>query len=36
VGEKQLFELGKLLRLELINENNSNGLIPATYDPKYV
>jgi len=36
VGEKQLFELGKRLRLELIDENNSNGLISSTYDPNYV
>jgi hypothetical protein len=34
IGEKQLFQLGRLLRSELIDENH--GLLPATYDPKYV
>lgn len=36
LGEKQMFELGRLLRAEFINESNENGLIPATYDSQYV
>jgi hypothetical protein len=36
VGEKQLFQLGRLLRADLIDGENNNGLLPATYDPKYV
>jgi hypothetical protein len=35
IGEKQLVQLGRLLRSHLIDDNN-NGLLPATYDPKYV
>ncbi|CAF4161885.1 unnamed protein product [Rotaria socialis] len=36
VGEKQLFQLGRRLRSEVIDVRNNNGLIPKTYDPKYV
>ncbi len=37
VGEKQLFQLGRHLRSKLItDDNNNSGLLPATYNPKYV
>jgi hypothetical protein len=36
VGEKQLFQLGRFLRSELIHDRNNNGLLSETYDPKYV
>ncbi|CAF2705962.1 unnamed protein product [Rotaria sp. Silwood2] len=37
VGEKQLFELGRFIRSQLINDSNyDQGLLPATYDSKYV
>ena len=37
LGEKQIFELGKLIRTGLIDENeDNNGLIPSKYDPEYV
>ncbi|CAF3855915.1 unnamed protein product [Adineta steineri] len=37
IGEKQLFQLGRLIRSELIDDDNSNnGLLPETYDPTYV
>ncbi len=36
IGEKQLFQLGRLLRTELIDEKDNHGLLPTTYDPKYV
>ncbi|CAF0739599.1 unnamed protein product [Rotaria sordida] len=36
IGEKQLFQLGRLLRSELIDDNNDKGLLPATYDSQYV
>ncbi|CAF0756523.1 unnamed protein product [Adineta ricciae] len=36
IGERQLFQLGKLIRSELIDPKENAGLIPATYDPQYV
>ncbi|CAF5222561.1 unnamed protein product, partial [Rotaria magnacalcarata] len=36
VGERQLFQLGRRLRSELIDVRNNNGLLPKEYDPKYV
>ncbi|CAF4363016.1 unnamed protein product, partial [Adineta steineri] len=35
VGEKQLYELGKIIRSELIKEDDK-GLIPPIYDPNFV
>ncbi|CAF1156285.1 unnamed protein product [Adineta ricciae] len=35
LGEKQLYELGKTIRKEIIKEDGS-GLIPTVYDPKIV
>ncbi|CAF3343575.1 unnamed protein product [Rotaria sp. Silwood1] len=37
IGEEQLFQLGRLIRSELIDDsNNDQRLLPATYDSKYV
>ncbi|CAF4609040.1 unnamed protein product [Rotaria sp. Silwood1] len=37
IGEEQLFQLGRLIRSELIDDsNNDKRLLPATYDSKYV
>ena len=35
IGEKQLFKLGKLIRSQIIEENDS-GIIPTIYDPTIV
>jgi len=35
IGEKQLHQLGRLIRSEIIKEDE-NGLIPTTYDPNIV
>jgi hypothetical protein len=35
IGEKQLYQLGKLIRSEIIEEDE-NGLIPTVYDPNIV
>jgi hypothetical protein len=35
IGEKQLYQLGRLIRSEIIEEDEK-GLIPTTYDPKIV
>jgi len=35
IGEKQLYQLGKLIQAEIIGEDG-NGLIPTTYDPNIV
>ncbi|CAF3878971.1 unnamed protein product, partial [Rotaria sp. Silwood1] len=36
IGEKQLFNLGRRLQSELMDDGNNDGLIPNTYDPKIV
>jgi hypothetical protein len=35
IGEKQLYQLGRLIQSEIIKEDDS-GLIPTTYDPNIV
>ncbi|CAF4171953.1 unnamed protein product [Rotaria sordida] len=35
IGEKQLYQLGKLIRSQIIKQDN-NGLIPNIYDPNIV
>jgi len=35
IGEKQLHQLGRLIRSEIIKEDE-NGLIPTTYNPNIV
>jgi hypothetical protein len=35
IGEKQLYELGKLIRSEIIKEDK-HGLLPTIYDPNHV